>query len=157
MGRATKAENEAAKSFLWMRKKREKIVQEAEALKRHQRMQQRYADLMAASEKNAVRVARNIVESKRIYEKHKASAQKNTIAAENCLIRFVLNTHPTLVVSDVSKRIMECLDSDSLKCLKQTNKSMCLHVDENCTMTRTFYYRNWRSDRALEKTTLSLV
>lgn len=161
MVRASKsAKPKSAKSFLWMRKKGRKIAKEAQSLKHHQRMKKRYADLMANSEKNEAKAMQNIAESRRIYQKHKASSAKNIITAENCLVRFVLNTHPALVESAFSEHIMGCLNSDNLKCLKQTNKSMCLHVDENCNTAYNFYYVRdpvTRNYRKAYKTSLSLV
>ena len=156
MGRAPKS----AKSFLWMRKKGRKIAKEAQSLKHHQRMKKRHADLLANSERNVAKAMQNIAESQRIYQKHKASSAKNIITAENCLVRFVLNTHPVLVESAFSEHIMGCLSSDNLKCLKQANKSMCLHVDENCNMVYNFYYVRdpvTHNCRETFDTTLSLV
>lgn len=79
----------------------------------------------------------HISEDTRIYQKHKMSAEKRISAAEKCLVKFVLNLHPTLTESACREHILSFLDSDHLKCMKATCKSILLHIDAVCEISET--------------------
>ena len=149
------------KSLLWMRQKGRNLAWQKMALKEHRRRKDKCAALLAKYEQMEANMLQRISEDKRIYQKHKTSAEKRIVDAENCLVKFVLNRNPMLMESAFSEYILSFLDSDHLKRMKETCKSMLVHIDAVCERSEklcSFYdhvKQKWRPK--LIESTLTLL
>ena len=134
-------------SFALLRKKRQSMKNQKEKnMLLTKQIEAKKKDLIAL-QKRKHDLDLLFLDSKRIEKKHLLSAEKYMSPICHPIFQFVLNVHPLIQGTTgiaFCYQLMERLESDDFKRMKQTCKNLCLHIESttHALDTWTSYYND---------------